>query len=252
MYGTNPIADVVPEVRKTGAQHLDVWPKPQGNQRAQIDEMGLENFIALLRRHNVRAGVLSRYDLGPFKLHDEFAVAKRLGVTTIVTGSHGPRDLSGEQLKAAVKAFAGQMQPHAAEAHAAGVTIAVENHGGALLTAPDSLKWFAEFAPEKGLGIALAPYHLEQNPSGMGALIEALGNRIAFLYAWQHGREHDQLPGRGPLDFAPIVAALRKIRYTGWTSIFMHSAVNGVPIRSTNAGVTEEIVRARNYLGSFL
>jgi sugar phosphate isomerase/epimerase len=252
MYGVNPIAEIVPEVRKTGAEYLDVWPKPQGNQRAQIDEMGLDNFVTLLRQHKVRVGVLSRYDLGPFKLRDEFPVARKLGATTIVTGSRGPRDLSGEPLKTAVKAFVEQMRPHAAEAHAAGVAIAVENHGGALLHTPDSLKWFAEFAPDTGLKIALAPYHLEQNPAGIASLIEALNIRIGFLYAWQHGREHEQLPGRGPLDFAPIVAALRKIRYAGWTSVFMHSAVNGTPIRPTNAEVTEEIVRGRKYLDALV
>jgi sugar phosphate isomerase/epimerase len=250
MYGVNPITEIVPEVRKTGASYLDIWPKPQGNQRVQIDEMGLDNFISLLRRHNARVGVLSRYDLGPFKLRDEFPVAKKLGATTIVTGSQRSRDLSGEALKTAVKDFAEQMRTHAEEAQSSGVSIAVENHGGALLNTPDSLKWFAEFAPEKGLQIAFAPYHLEQKPAAIASLIEALGNRIGFLYVWQHGKEHEQLPGRGPLDFAPVVAALRKIRYAGWASIFMHSAVNGTAIRPTNAEVTAEIVRARKYIES--
>lgn len=248
MYGGNPVSDIVPEVRKTGAEYLDIWPKPQGNQRAQIDEMGIEAFLSLLRRHKVRVGVLSRYDLGPFKLREEFAVAKKLGAATIVTGSRGQRDLTGAALKAAVKDFVDQMRPHAAEAADFGVAIAVENHGGALLNTPDSLKWFAEFAPEKGLEIALAPYHLEQDPAKLASLIETLGNRIGFLYVWQHGREHDQLPGRGPLDFAPVMGALRRIRYAGWASIFMHSAVNGTPIRPTNAEVTGEMVRARKYL----
>jgi sugar phosphate isomerase/epimerase len=31
-----------------------------------------------------------------------------------------------------------------------------------------------------------------------------------------------QLPGRGEMDFVPIVAALKKINYSGWTEVFMH------------------------------
>ena len=57
-----------------------------------------------------------------------------------------------------------------------------------------------------------------------------------------------QLPGRGPMDFTPLMAALRKINYTGWTEIFMHPVPRGIPILDSVETVTEEINRARNYL----
>jgi sugar phosphate isomerase/epimerase len=31
-----------------------------------------------------------------------------------------------------------------------------------------------------------------------------------------------QLPGRGKLNFRPLLQALKNIRFTGWTEIFMH------------------------------
>ena len=119
----------------------------------------------------------------------------------------------------------------------------------------------AERAPSRNLGIALAPYHLESlgvDAAGHAALIRALGNRIAMFYAWQHGmgchkklpkeQELLQMPGRGKLDFTPIVGALKAIRYFGVTSIFMHPVPRGIPILKTAAACTTEINRARTYL----
>ena len=148
-----------------------------------------------------------------------------------------------------------------AAAEKAGVTIAIENHGSNLVNTPDSLKWLVELVPSRHLGIALAPYHLEGgglDSSGLAALIEALGNRIAMFYAWQHGmgcmkklpkeQELLQMPGRGKLDFAPVVKALKKVEYRGLTSIFMHPVPRGVPILADAASCTAEINRARRYL----
>lgn len=59
-----------------------------------------------------------------------------------------------------------------------------------------------------------------------------------------------QMPGRGKLNFAPIVEALRKIRYEGFVEIFMHPVPRGIPILPTAKEVTAEINRARKYLQS--
>jgi sugar phosphate isomerase/epimerase len=57
-----------------------------------------------------------------------------------------------------------------------------------------------------------------------------------------------QLPGRGKLDFVPIVSALKKINYRGLTEVFMHPVPRGIPILQTAAQVTAEINRSRLYL----
>jgi sugar phosphate isomerase/epimerase len=57
-----------------------------------------------------------------------------------------------------------------------------------------------------------------------------------------------QLPGRGEMDFVPIVAALKKINYSGWTEVFMHPVPRGISILPTAAEVTSEIKGVRNYL----
>jgi len=150
------------------------------------------------------------------------------------------------------------MKPHLEVAEETGVTIAIENHGNNLIDSPDSLKWLAELRPSKHLGIAFAPYHLPQEADLLGQLIRDLGDSIEMFYAWQHGmgctkklpkeQELLQMPGRGKLDFTPLIAALRDIQYTGWTEIFMHPVPRGIPILESTAEVTAEINRSRRYL----
>jgi len=265
MYGTLPLKTIVPEVSKIGASQLDIWPRVHGNQREQVEEMGHEKFAALLKKHNVNLGCITRYDLGPFGLKDEMSVAAKLGARVLVCGGRGQKGLKGAGLKAEVKKFVELMRSHIAAAEKAGVTIAIENHGSNLINTPDSLKWLVELAPSKNIGIALAPYHLEGgglDSAGLARLIAALGNRISMFYAWQHGlgcmkklpkeQELLQLPGRGKLDFEPIVGALKKISYTGFTSIFMHPVPRGIPILEDAVACTAEINRARAYLDKYL
>jgi len=266
MYGKLPLKEILPEVAKTAADTIDIWPAVHGNQREQIEAMGHDAFATMLRRQKtakgtLRMGCITRYDLGPFGLQKEMAFAKKFGTKLIVCGGRGRRGLTGQELKAEVKKFAELMKPHLAAAEASGVTIAIENHSSNLINTPDSLKWLAELAPSRHLGIALAPYHLESlglDAAGHAALIKTLGNRIDMFYAWQHGmgcskklpkeQELLQMPGRGNLDFTPILGALKAIGYNGVTSIFMHPVPRGIPILDTAAQCTTEINRARAYL----
>ena len=60
MYGYGKIEDILPEVRKTGATAIDIWPKVHGNQREQLDAMGEERFRALLKEHDVALGCITQ------------------------------------------------------------------------------------------------------------------------------------------------------------------------------------------------
>jgi sugar phosphate isomerase/epimerase len=262
LYGTTALSEILPEVRKAGAEEIDIWPRIHGNQREQIEEMGRERFREMLQEHGVRLGILTHYDLGPFTLQDEMRVAHELGGRMVVCMGSGPKNLSGDELRAAVREFAEKMKPHIAAAEDKGVMIAIENHGNNLIESPDAVRWLAEFAPSRYLGIALAPYHLPQGPHLTAKLIGDLGERLVLFYAWQHGRgateklpkeqELEQLPGRGPLDFGPIVGALARGGYRGWVSIFMHPTPRGIPILPEVTEVTAEINRSRRYLESLI
>lgn len=258
LYGYGKLEEIIPQVQSTGATAIDLWPKVHGDQREQLDAMGEAAFAELLARHEVTLGCITQYKLGPFGLADEMRLAQRLGCKTIVTGAAGPRGLGGAELKSALSDFLEKMKPHLQIAGETGVTIAIENHANNLVDSPDAIRWLAELCPSNNLGIAMAPYHLKQDPEMIAKLISDLGDRMTVFYAWQHGNgsmtaqpketELLQMPGRGDLDFAPIVAALREINYQGWTEIFMHSYPRGTAILESIDAVTAEVKRAASYM----
>lgn len=257
LYGQLPLRDILPEVAKVGATHIDLWPKKHGSQREELDQMGEEAFLALLSEHQVRPGIFTRYDLGPYKLDDEVRLAGKLGVKLVVAMSGNAGDQAAD-LKSGIQAFLEKIRPTVELAASLGVTVAIENHASAIVNTPDSIRYFAELAPQAGVGIALAPYHLPQDPALIAAIIRDIGPKLVHFYAWEHGhgsseampkaREMHQLPGFGTLDFVPILQALKDIGYTGWTSVFMHPFPRGIPILPTIPESTAALNRSREYL----
>jgi len=259
MFGELTLDEILPEASRIGANTIDIWPRPHGNQREQWDAMGDNAFVTLLKTYGVQLGMITRYDLGPYGLEDELRLAGNLGARLIVTGSG---NIEGDSIKSRVQTFIERMKPHIEVAEEVGVTIAIENHGNALIESLDSLRYLAEFTPSDKLGIALAPYHLPQEPETIASLIRDIAPRLAHFYAWEHGHgAHDkmpkalemkQLPGYGSLDFGPVVGALRDIDYAGWTSVFMHPVPRGIPILPTATEVSAAMNRSREYLDSLI
>jgi sugar phosphate isomerase/epimerase len=263
MYGSLPLAEILPEVKKTGATGIELWPKKHGTQREEMDAIGHEKFAAMLKEQGLSFGGSTRYDLGPFKLAEEIGVVKKMGGSFIVTGGAGDWKVSPEQLKVNVKAFVEKMKPHAALAAENGVTLGIENHINNLIDTPDSLRWLADGIRDMpGIGIALAPYHLPQDAAVQVDLIKHIGQKMTLFYAWEYGmscskampkaEELQQMPGRGKLDWKPLLQALKGINFTGPTEIFMHPTPRGIPILPTAAETTAEIVRAKNYLDNLI
>ncbi|MBA2114189.1 sugar phosphate isomerase/epimerase family protein [Bremerella alba] len=258
MYGYSKLEEILPEAKKIGATHIDIWPKVHGDQREQIEAMGEDRFASLLEANNVKLGCITQYKLGPFGLQSEMPLAKRFGCPLMIAGGAGPKDVKGPELKKAVATFIEKMKPHLEVAEEHGVTIAIENHANNLIDSPDSLRWLLELRPSKSLAIAYAPYHLPQDEKQQAGLIGELAEGIQMFYAWQHGagshkpmpveQQLLQMPGRGPLDFQPLLAALADVKYQGWTEVFMHPFPRGIPILPTVAETTAEIVRGRDYL----
>ena len=264
MYGEMPLESILPEVSKTGCEAIDIWCRPHGNQREQIDEMGREAARSLFQKHDVEPAVFTRYPLGPFGLKDEMPVAKKFGAKILLCGTTGPSEPSGDDAKRAVKAFLEKMKPHVAMAEQAGLVIAVENHDRQLLYHPDSLRYFAEFNDSKHLGVALAFHHLHPFVPEIPVLIRDLGNeQIPFIYFQEHSEgirkkvakeiEMQQMPGfGGGLDYRPIVKALQAIDYQGYCEIFMHPTPRGIPILPTTIEITAAINKSRAYVESCL
>ena len=229
--------------------------------------MGDDAFQALLKKHDTTMAISTCYPLGPFGRDEEMAWVKKNGgnMTVCATKSMGEKDPSGAEARRQVRAFFEKLQPHLEVAREHGVMMAFENHGNAMLHHPDSLRYFAELNPDPGhIGIAFAPHHLQSfGDEAVAPLIRELGNEhIPFIYFQEYGIgsketvakeiELEQLPGRGTLDYVPIVKALKDIEFTGVAEIFMHPTPRGVPMLPTAGEITREVNRSRAYIDDCL
>ena len=120
-------------------------------------------------------------------------------------------------------------------------TLAIENHGNALLDSLDSFKAFVDLNQSPRLGIALAPYHLQALGVSVEKAIEICGQQLFFFYAWQQADGTEQLPGHGPTDFSPWIAALADAGYGGYVNPFMHGDVRP-------DAMSQALAKSRDYL----
>ena len=145
-----------------------------------------------------------------------------------------------------MKAFLEALKPDVELAEKHNSYLAIENHGGALLDSIDSIKVFADLNKNPRLGIALAPYHIQALKAVGGDAILACGPQLLFFYAWQNAPGLGQLPGHGPADFTPWIAALAKIDYKWYVNPFLHNepAPDGDVRRAgEGAGLLEAVLR---------
>lgn len=260
LYGNFPLADILPEVAKTGAGSIDLWPKPHGTQREEISTLGEEKVREMLAAAGVKLGSIACYTVGAFNLAGEFAMAKRLGAEApvLVTMAPGKGNVPGNELAGAIEEFLEKLRPSIAAAEESGGVIAIENHSSSLLQTPDGIRRFADAVTSDRVGVAFAPHHLPQDAHLIATLARDLGPRMKFVYAQQDGKgskeklpkevELLQMPGRGPLDFGPLMRELAAQRFAGPVEIFMHPVPRGVPILDTVPAITAEVNRARAYL----
>lgn len=264
-YGTLPIAGIVPEAHAAGCEGLDIWAGRWGNQREQIDALGHEKFAALLQKNKVRVSCYTCMDPGFLKAEPHMRAMKKFGGDMIVAGfGGGGKDaakLRGDDLRRVIRAQVEKLKPAFARAGELGVKLAIENHLNGPLEPPESLAMLVDAIPETHVGVAFAPFHLPQDAALLGRLVGDLGERLFYFYAWQFGdgsgnipspQQRKQLPGVGSLDFKPMLAALKRNRFAGWTSIFMHPTPRGFPIHPTVAETTAELNRARAFMDAEL
>jgi len=260
-YGTLPIAEIVPEAKAAGYEGLDVWAGRWGNQREQIDALGHERFASILQHHGVKVSCYTCMDPGFLKCEPHLRAMLKFGGNMIVAGfpsaGKDANKLRGGELRTAIRGSLEKMKPIAGVAGELGVQLAIENHLNGLLETPDGVRVLAEEIKEKHVGISFAPFHLPQDAALLGKLTDDVAERILYYYAWQYGdgsgdlapsKQKRQLPGVGPLDFKPMLAALKRHRFDGWTSIFMHPTPRGSPLHSTPKEVTAELGKARAFL----
>ncbi len=258
-FGKEKLETILSVVKQLGTETIDLWGEHWANQREQVAEMGEDAFRKLLDRYGVKLGCITAFQGKTFKLADEIRFVKRFGGDTVITGSPGfGKDESPET------SIAKWIESRKAELDLAaelGVKIASENHLRQVTETPEGLKLFVDATKQHpSLGIALAPRHLPQDEKILAELIRYCGPKLFFFYAWQSTggtpemekdeRERTQLPGRGKLDFKPLVDALKSIHFEGFTEIFMHPSPRGRLIHDTVEKTVEELNASRSYLDS--
>ena len=193
-----------------GCPHLDEIEKRLGPQ-------GLKDLLA---KHKLKLYTFTCYNVGTNNTYPRFAelLGKAGGGLAVREARYG----KAENLTAEMKALLEQLKPQLELAEKYQSRIAVENHEGSLLNSKDSFKAFVEMNRNPRLGIALAPYHLQAAGISVEEIIDIVGKQLLFFYAWQHADGTKQLPGVGPADFTPWLAALARSGYAEYVNPFMH------------------------------
>lgn len=193
-----------------GCPHLDDIEK----------RLGPEGLKALLAKNKLKLYAFTCYDVGAKAVYSRFAelLGKAGGGVAVREARYGKvKDLTAE-----MKALLEQLKPQLELAEKYDSRIAIENHSGSLLNSKDSFKAFVELNSNPRLGIALAPYHLQAAKVSVEDVIGIVGKQLLFFYAWQHAKAMKQLPGVGPADFTPWIAALARAGYAEYVNPFMH------------------------------
>lgn len=237
-YSKVPIEQACERIAALGFEAIDIWSPHAGcphldDVQKRLGPQGLKDLLA---RHNLKLYAFSVYAGGYPKYAELLGQA---GGGVAVRGSAGkcdPKELSAK-MKAFIDSLKGQLE--LAEKHHA--YLAIENHGGSLLNSLDSFKAFVDTNTHPRLGLAVAPYHLQAAQASVEKAIAIAGKQLFFFYAWQKAGGTGQLPGHGPTDFTPWLAALARIDYKWYVNPFMH----GEPPPDE---MTKALEKSRDYL----
>lgn len=214
-----PIEEACQRLASLGFEAVDIWSAHAGC--PHLDDvqkrLGPDGLREILAKNNLKLYAFSVY-AGGYPRYAE--LLGQCGGGVAIRGSAAPcepRELPGR-----MKAFLDDLKPELELAEKYHSYLAIENHGHALLDSIDSIKALVDLNTHPRLGIALAPYHIQALRASVVEAIEACGPQLLFFYAWQHAPGLKQLPGHGPADFTPWIAALARVNYRGYVNPFLH------------------------------
>ncbi|MFP4058319.1 MAG: sugar phosphate isomerase/epimerase family protein [Candidatus Brocadiia bacterium] len=233
-----PVEQACERIATLGFEAVDIWSAHAGCPHLDdvLKRLGPEGLKGLLARTKLDLFAFSVYR-GGYPRYAE--LLGKAGGGVAVRGS--TRAAKPAELAARTRQFLDALKPQVELAEKHDSYLAIENHGGALLNTLDSLKAFVDANASPRVGIALAPYHLQGIKASVEKAIAICGDQLFFFYAWQRGRGTRQLPGHGPTDFTPWLAALAEVRYRGCVNPFMHGDLEPGPM-------AQALARSRDYL----
>ena len=243
MYKDAGLDRACEEAAAIGLDGIDLWMSPVMCQHlpAQPSPQQLSHVRRLLDRTGLAVASLTAYyahspQKGLGGLLDVLRVAKELDAHVVITSMvGGTYDITIEQ-------YVAYFSPAVREAERLGVKIAFENHSAAPLTKTTELILaFLQAFPSPNLGFTIAPAHLVTAGCDVEETIREVGERVFFLYAWDHIPRVDDdgdgrfiwppvdpmhhFPGCGQLPFGRYLTALEQVGYGsrgGWLNIMSH------------------------------
>lgn len=233
-----PIEQALKRIGTLGFEAVDIWSAHAGCPHLDdvLDRVGPDKLKDLLAENNLKLYAFSVYQGGYAKYAELLGKA---GGGVAVRGSSGP--VAPEELTTRMKAFLEGLKPDLELCEKYDSYLAIENHGHALLDSLDSFKAFVDLNRHPRLGIAMAPYHFQGIKASVEEAIAIVGKQLFFFYAWQRAAGQEQLPGIGPTDFTPWLAALAKADYGWYVNPFMHH-------EPEPEVMAEALARSRDYL----
>ena len=218
-YTKLSVEEACKRIAALGFEGVDVWSGHAGCPHLDdvLARLGPEGLKQILAETKLKLYSFSVYS-GGYARYAE--LLGKVGGGVAVRGSGG--GCPPAELTARMKAFMEAMKPELELAEKYDSYLAIENHGGSLLSSLDSFKAFVDNNTNPRLGIALAPYHLQTRKASIEEAIATAGKQLFFFYAWQHSPGNQQLPGIGPTDCAPWIASLAKAEYAWYVNPFLH------------------------------
>ncbi len=214
-----PLEDACARIASLGFEGIDIWSAYENCPHLDdaLARLGPDGLKALLAKHKLKLFAFSVY-VGGYGRYAE--LLGKAGGGVAIQGSAGP--CAPAELTPKMRGFLESLKPLLELAEKYDSYLAIENHGSALLDSLDSFKAFVDNNRSPRLGLALAPYHVQAGKASVEDAIRICGSQLFFFYAWQQHPDLQQLPGHGPTDFTPWLAALAKVRYRGFVNPFMH------------------------------
>lgn len=221
-YKGLPLEQACARIAQLGFEGVDIWCAYEKCPHLDdaLDRLGPDGLKELLQKHKLKLYAFSTY-VGGYVRYAE--LLGRAGGGVAVQGSAAP--CPPAELTSKMRAFLESLKPLIELAEKHNSWLAIENHGQALLDSLDSFQAFVDLNRSPRLGIALAPYHVQALGASVERAIDICASQLFFFYAWQNRPGLEQLPGHGPTDFKPWLAALRRIRYRWYVNPFMHGEV---------------------------
>jgi len=218
-YSKLPIEEACKRIAALGFEAIDIWSAHAGCPHLDdvLGRLGPDGLRKVLQENHLKLYAFSVYT-GGYRKYAE--LLGKAGGGVAVRGSAGA--VKPAELTTRMKAFIESLKPDLELAEKHNSYLAIENHGGSLLGSVDSFKAFVEINTNPRLGIAMAPYHLQGRGAKVEDVIAIAGKQLFFFYAWQRAKGVGQLPGHGPTDFTPWIAALAKAGYAWYVNPFMH------------------------------